>query len=103
MPRVVRSTAALRDLAEIAHYIGVQQQSSESARRLIQAVEEKCRLYAAHPELGERRPDLGENLRLFLCGTPSQPRNFVVIYRPIEDGIEVVRIFRGSRDYPSLF
>ena len=103
MARLIWSPAAENDLRELAHYIGVQRQSPQGARNLVDGIREKCELVSEHPETGERRPDLGEDLRIVPAGTRANPRNFVVIYRPIDGGIEVVRVFRASQDYPNLF
>ena len=48
--------------------------------------------------LGEAWPELGENVRFF-----SVRKTHVILYRPAEDGIELVRIVSGARDIPSLF
>ena len=29
--------------------------------------------------------------------------NYAIFYRPLEDGIEVIRIIHGARDLPKLF
>lgn len=47
--------------------------------------------------MGELCPDLGEGIRIFAFG------KYVVIYRPLDDGIDVLRVFQGHRDYPTLF
>ena len=52
---------------------------------------------ARNPELGERRQDLGENLRAFVV------RPHVIFYYPAADGIHVARVIHGSRDFPSMF
>jgi len=103
MPRVLKSTDAEHDLLALYLYVGREDRSPEGAERLLRAIDEKCKLYATNPLLGTERPDLGENLRIFPCGTKSNPHEWVVIYRPIDDGIEIVRVFRGSRDFPRLF
>ena len=90
MPRVVWDQDAEQDSRDIAHYIGVECQSPQGARNLLRAIREKCELYA---------PDL----RIFSCGTQSNPRRYVVLYLPSGDGIQVVRVFEGHRDYPALF
>jgi toxin ParE1/3/4 len=64
---------------------------------LVDAIEATCELYARQPELGELRPDLGRALRVFRVG------NYVVAYQPAEDGILVIRVVDGRRDYPALF
>lgn len=91
------------DLRDLAEYVGTELQSLQGAKKLIEGIRAKCELVASNPNMGERRPELGEHIRTVLAGTHANPRNFVVVYRPISDGIEVVRIFRTSRDYPRLF
>ena len=97
MPRVIRDIQAAADLDQIYDYIGVQNQSPRAADRFLNALNEKLQLYASQPEMGELRPDLGERIRVFPFG------NYVVIYRPLEDGIDVLRVVEGHRDYPALF
>ncbi len=103
MARLIWSPDSENDLRCLGHFIGVERQSPQAARRLLDAIHEKCKFYAENPELGEKRLDLGPDLRVFGCGTPSNPRNFIAIYRAVAGGIEIVRVFRASQDYPSLF
>ena len=49
------------------------------------------------PEMGQRCDELRRNLRYFTAG------QYVIFFHPIEDGIEVVRVVRGSRDIDALF
>ena len=97
MARVTRDRLADADLAEIAEYIGQRNRSPDAARRFLDNLHQKLQLYATQPEMGQLRPDLGERVRLFSFG------NYVVVYRPIEDGIDVLRVLEGHRDYPALF
>ena len=48
--------------------------------------------------MGEPRLDLDDDLRSF-----AFKRNYVVIYRPIPGGIDVLRVFHGARDYARWF
>ena len=98
MPRVLRDPDADADIAAIAEYIGVENESPAAARRFINDLNKKLLLYAEQPEMGEPRTDLAEGLRSF----PFK-KNYVVIYRPLEDGIDVLRVFHGARDYPEFF
>jgi toxin ParE1/3/4 len=52
---------------------------------------------ANYPEMGERRSDLGENLRAFVV------RPYVIFFHPAVDGIHVARVIHGARDYPAMF
>jgi toxin ParE1/3/4 len=45
-----------------------------------------------NPQAGRRRPDLGQNLRSFPVG------RYIIIYAPVPDGIEVVRVIHGRQD-----
>jgi toxin ParE1/3/4 len=47
--------------------------------------------------MGREREELSARLRSFAVG------NYVIFYRPAKDGIEVVRILHGARDFPPLF
>ncbi len=48
--------------------------------------------------MGDPRDDLGPGLRSF----PFR-KNYVVIYRPLDDGIDMLRVFHTAHDYPRLF
>ena len=97
MARVTRSSLAREDLKEIGRYIARESQSLSVALRFLDSVGQKLELYATQPELGERRPDLGDDVPHFPVG------NYVVFYRPTDAGIEVLRVFHGSRDVPSAW
>jgi toxin ParE1/3/4 len=50
-----------------------------------------------HPQLGPARPDLAEDCRYFPVG------RYLILYRLIPNGIEVVRVVQGSRRLENLF
>jgi len=96
-PRVQWTPTAEKDLEEIAYYIAVEDGRPSVADRLIDAIVRKCEQYSNQPVMGSLESDLGENLRSF------SHKRYVVIYRPTDDGIEIMRVVDGSRDYPRLF
>jgi toxin ParE1/3/4 len=49
------------------------------------------------PNMGRSREEIARNLRSFPVG------NYVVFYRIIEEGIEVLRVLHGSRDIKRFF
>jgi toxin ParE1/3/4 len=49
-------------------------------------------MLSRHPLLGRSRTDLHPGLRSFPFG------RYVIFYRPLDDGIEVVRVLHGARD-----
>jgi toxin ParE1/3/4 len=94
MSRVTRDRAAQRDLDEIWDYIA--QESVAAANRLIDMIVETCNRLALQSEMGRLRPELASNLRSFTVG------NYVIFYRPTQDGIEVARMLHGARDIEAL-
>lgn len=95
MSRCEFSPRARRDLHEIRDYIA--RDSPRAAAEFTDFLEERCRSLAKFPEMGQRCEQLTQALRCFTAG------NYVIFYRPIDDGIEVVRVVSGARDIRSLF
>jgi len=97
MPRAIRTNAAEHDLGEIAWYIAVHENRPLIAYKNIDEIITKCDLLASNPLLGTAKPELGDNYRAFTH------KRWVIIFRSIEAGIEVMRIVDGSRDFSKLF
>ena len=95
MPTVIIAPSARLDLYEIWEYIAIE--SPERAARLIATLEKKFSVLAENPYMGRGREDLDPSLRGFPVGS------YVIFYRPMDDGIEVACVLRGSRDIPSQF
>lgn len=95
MKRPSFSPSARNDLDEIVEYIA--QHNADAARRLVEQIEEACRTLARHSGIGTRRDELQTGLRVFPV------RKYVICYRPTEDGIDVIRIVHGARDFDRLF
>jgi toxin ParE1/3/4 len=93
--QVRRTRLARLDFADIFRTIA--RTNPVTARRFVSKIERECDRHACFPLTGEARDDLGPDLRVFSVSS------YVVIYRPIEDGIEVIRIVHGARDLPGLF
>lgn len=88
------SPASRRDLLEILEYIS--RDKPGAARKHVERLEEACRMLAKNSELGSLREDLLPCLRSWSVG------NYVVFYRPTNDGIDVVRVLHGARDIGTL-
>jgi len=95
MPAIHRSSQAQLDVAEIA--LRIAEDNPNAADRWLDQVDEKFRLLAQMPEMGRQRFDLAPNLRSLPVG------DYVIFYRPVEDGIQVIRFLHGARDIPALF
>ena len=66
MAKPFYTSAAKTDLVSILKYIS--QDKPKAALDWIEKIEEKCILIANNPEMGERRPELGERVRSSLVG-----------------------------------
>lgn len=97
MPRVIRTPLARRDLKEIGSYIARESRSRDVALRFLDVIDRKCALYAREPALGELCTDLGSEVRRFPTG------NYIVFYRALADGIEILRVLHGNRDIPTVW
>ena len=88
---------AKRELDEIHDFIGVERQSPRAAANLLREIHDRANLYASQPEMGTSREDLGEEFQVFSV------KAYIIVYRAVQHGIEVLRVVDGRRDYPSLF
>lgn len=95
MRRFRLSSLAKSDLAEIRHYI--RQDKPTAADRQIAAFFQTFQMLAKNSELGQRRPEFGPDLRDFSVG------NYVIVYRPFVEGVEIARVVSGYRDMKTLF
>lgn len=94
LSRVVRSPAARQDLVEVWTYVaGV---DPAAADRLLDRLLAKLEMLAGSPGVGSPRPELAVNLR------SVSVRPYLLFYRPIVDGIELVRVLHGARDLSAL-
>jgi toxin ParE1/3/4 len=95
MAEVLRTAQARTDLLEIWLYIAGD--SVDAADRFLATVEQRLRTLADFPEMGERCERLAPSLRYFTAG------RYVIFYRPVESGIQIIRVLSGARDVESLF
>jgi toxin ParE1/3/4 len=95
MAIVLKRPLAELDLLEIWDYIA--DDSLDRADDFLDRIEEKLQALARNPGMGRRREELLPGLQSFPVG------NYVVFYREIKDGIDVIRVLRGSRDIEGIF
>jgi toxin ParE1/3/4 len=95
MPIVLRTSQANLDLTEIA--LRIAEENPIASDRWLDSIHEKCQLLARMPDLGRKRPELAPDLRGLPVG------NYIIFYRPVSEGIQVIRVLHGARDIPALF
>ena len=80
----------------IAHSDGRPLTADIFVSELVLRCESYAEAFAASHLIGTPRSDLGEQIRVF------SHKRWVVVFRPIENGIEVLRVVDGSRDFSRL-
>jgi toxin ParE1/3/4 len=89
------SDAAVKDLNDICDYIALR--NPREASQLFDTIRQKCRLLAEFPSMGKAYEELAPRLRGIVV------QNYIVLYYPREDGVDIARIFSGYQDLESLF
>ena len=95
MPHVIRTAQAEEDLIDIWVYIA--EDNPGAADALLRDIDEKCALLVRTPAMGQARPDIAPELRHFPVG------RYLMLYRIIDDGVEIVRVLHGARHLSLLF
>ena len=95
MPRIIRTPAAEADLWEIVVYIA--RDNEDAAFHIVDRINERFEMLSQFPNAGPARPELLPELRSFPVG------NYLILYKPIDDGIEVMRVVHGARNLRRLF
>jgi toxin ParE1/3/4 len=95
MATVRRTALARSDYLEIFLFIG--ERNLPAAERLLRTFDQKLERLAEMPGLGPARPELGRGIRSFPVG------DYLLLYRPIDGGVELLRAVHGSRNLRKLF
>ncbi len=94
MTTLIRTPQAEEDLIEIWQYIARDDPGAASAH--LRRLDEMCQRLAEQPGLGRSRPDIRDDLRSFPVG------KYIILYRVIDDGVEIVRLAHGARRLENL-
>jgi toxin ParE1/3/4 len=92
---------AERDIEEITLWVA--QGGWAVAERFIAAVDQACALLADMPQLGpscEFENPAAADVRFWPM---RRFENYLLFYRPTDNGIEVLRIIHGARNYQRFF
>ncbi|OUL27192.1 plasmid stabilization protein [Nostoc sp. RF31YmG] len=89
------SPEAIQDLDEISEYFA--SRNLDAGDRFVNGFEEKCENLVKYPNMGRSYADIEPSLR----GIPLE--SYIILYRLIADGIEIVRVVSGYRNLQSLF
>lgn len=89
------SDEAMQDLDVICEYIA--RSNPKAASNIFDKIRQKCKLVANFPNMGKSYKNLAPNLRGFVF------KDYLILYYPREDGIDVVHVVNGYQDLESLF
>ena len=89
------SDIAIQDLEDLCEYIA--QTNPKAASRTFDSIRHRAKLLATFPNMGKPYNQLALNLR------GSIVNEYIILYYPKEDGIEIARIVSGYRDLETLF
>jgi toxin ParE1/3/4 len=95
MLKIVRTPAAVRDLAALTDYIAAD--NLTAALGFYDEIDRLLTMIAQYPGMGEAVDHLSPGLRRFTLGT------YLLFYRRVDDAIELIRVLHGARDIDGLF
>ena len=99
--RLIIRPQADRDIDEIAEHIF--ETDPAAALRFLDNVYETMKKLASMPSLGspcEFTSRAFANLRTWPV---RKFKKHIIFFQPLDDGVEVIRVLHGARDYPALF
>ncbi len=97
MRKAVWTPEAEEDLEAIIYYVAAKEGRSRVAEQIAAGIRETCAKLAANPAIGQVEDRFANTCRRFTF------KRWVILYRPFEQGIAVLRIVDGARDFDRLF
>lgn len=85
---------AKRDLLDI--WLWIARDSATVADAVLDRIEQRASKLSQHREIGVARPEIGEGARGLVI------ERWVVLYRLVDGGVQIVRIVDGARDLGRL-
>lgn len=97
MARIVWRRTAVNDLNEIYDYIA--ESTLNRAESFVVELKDKVEFIAENPIIGEAKMPNHPAIRVFPY------KRYILLFRPLDDeqGIEILRIIHGARDYQNGF
>jgi toxin ParE1/3/4 len=101
MPEYIFSPRAREDALDIALYIA--SDNPKAGEVFYSALEHACDQLARMPNMGKARTFRNSRLQDMRMFPVPKFHKYLIFYRLIQEGIEVVRVVHGARDLPVLF
>jgi toxin ParE1/3/4 len=90
-----RTQRADHDIEKIVSYIS--SKNPNAALSWLENIEAKFEAIGITPSMGVSRPDVRPELRSFSFG------NYLILYRKVGGGAEIIRVVHGARDWQKSF
>lgn len=101
LPTARKTPQAFADLRQAARYLTIQQ-SERLANRFAASAEQTFLMLAAMPTMGALLETKLDQVAALRTWTIKGFERYVILYREITGGIEVLRILHGSRNWEEL-
>jgi toxin ParE1/3/4 len=101
MAKFIVSPAAREDLDQIHAFIS--QENPEAADKLLGAALSTFAAVARMPGIGRPRTFKLSELSGLRSFRVDGFRNYLIFYRPVTEGVEIVRVLHGARNLNALF
>lgn len=99
--QIQRQPAVEDDLLDAFVHIGLE--SPAAADRFLVAAERTFRELRDEPGLGRRRDFSESHLADLRSWRIRGFENWLIFYRPVSEGVEIIRVLHGARDLDELF
>ena len=101
MTKIILDPGVEDELWAIWAYIA--EDDPDAATRVVEAVHETFKLLTSNPELGRRRSFRNPRVRNVRSFRVSGFDNYLIFYRAVEQGIQVLHVYHGAQDLEALF
>ncbi len=101
MPEFILDPRVEDELWGIWHFIA--QYNPDAATHVIEAAYETFKTLAANPGIGRLRRFRSLRLRDVRSWRVSGFKNYLVFYRGVPEGIQVLHVYHGAQDVEALF
>jgi toxin ParE1/3/4 len=93
VPQLRHTSRARADLLDI--WLAIATDNPAAADRLFDRLEERAQILTSWPQAGAACPSIAADARMLV------ERPYLILYRVIPDGVQIVRVLHGARDIDS--
>src|SRR5438128_769511 len=97
---IIKKPRAEQDLLD--HYLYIGKDNLQAAERFLKAAEKALFLLAKFPNMGQSWDFESPRLTAIRSWPIPKFKNYLVFYRPVDDGIEVLHVLHAKRDIRTI-